>query len=160
MGTRVATLPSRRRSRVWLAVAVAVGALLVVGGGAAWLDWRNSGSSATTAGAPAVSLPTRTVEAGAVTVTLQPRRLDAGGAVFKISFDTHSVELDQDLTRQARLIVGSTTWPIASWSGDGPGGHHRGGELRFTATGAAEGTATLSIDGLPEPVTATWDVGN
>ena len=95
-----------------------------------------------------------------MTVKVQPRQLDVGGAVFKISFDTHSVDLDQDLTRQARLVVGGTTWPIAGWSGDGPGGHHREGELRFTAAGPATGTATLSIDGLPAAVTATWDIGS
>lgn len=159
MGTRVAPPNTGRRSRLWLLLVVGAVAFLALRGAVAWLDWRDTGSSATDTGVPSSSLPVRTVEAGAVTVKVQPRQLDVGGAVFKISFDTHSVDLDQDLTRQARLVVGGTTWPIAGWSGDGPGGHHREGELRFTAAGTAAGTATLSIDGLPEPVTATWDVG-
>ena len=111
-------------------------------------------------GSTTSSLAKRTVKAGSVTITLEPRQLGADGAAFKISFDTHEVELDQDMVRQARLVVGGAAWPALAWSGDGPGGHHREGELRFTASGPAAGTVTLSIDGLPEPVSATWDLGS
>lgn len=107
----------------------------------------------------ATSTADRTVQAGSVTVKIHRGQLDAGGAVFKISFDTHEIELDQDIVRQARLVVGETRWPAMAWSGDGPSGHHREGELRFKAAGAVTGTATLSIDGLPKPVSATWDLG-
>ena len=110
-------------------------------------------------GATTNSPANRTVKAGSVTVKLELRQLDADGAVFKIIFDTHEVELDQDMVRQTRLVVGETPWPAVAWSGDGPGGHHREGELRFTAAGPAAGVATLSIDGLPEPASATWNVG-
>jgi hypothetical protein len=160
MGPRVAALAAGRRSRLWLLLVVAAVALLVIGGVVAGLDRRNTRSSAINTGAPSPSLPARTVAAGAVTVKILPRQLDARGAVFKVSFDTHSVDLNQDLARQARLTVGGTTWPVAGWSGGGPGGHHREGNLSFNAIGTAVGTATLSIDGLPGPVTATWDVGN
>lgn len=102
----------------------------------------------------------RTIEAGSVTVKLQLRQLDVDGAVFELIFDTHNVELDQDLVQEARLVVGETPWPTEEWSGDGVGGHHREGELRFTAAGPAEGVATLTIDGLPEPVIATWEIGS
>ena len=159
MGTRVAELPTHRRSRLWLLLAVAAIAILGIRGAVAWLDWRDSGPSATNTAATS-SLPVRTIEAGAVTVKVEPRQLDAAGAVFKVTFDTHSVDLDQDLIRQARLVVGDTTWPVTGWSGDGPGGHHREGELRFAGAGPATGTAILTIDGLPEPVAATWDVGS
>lgn len=111
-------------------------------------------------GAATSSLAKRSVTAGSVTITFEPRRLGPDEAVFKISFDTHEFELDQDMVRQAHLVVGDTPWPVVAWSGDGPGGHHREGELRFTAAGPAAGTATLSIDGFAEPVSATWDVGN
>ena len=153
MGTRIAAPSLWRASRVWLAVVV--GVVLVVAGIVAWLG---PGSSGTSTNEPAASLPTRTVEAGAVTAKIQPRQIDASGANFKIVFDTHSVELDQDLNRQARLVVGGTDWPIEGWSGDGPSGHHREGELRFTAAGPAIGAATLTIDGLPAAATATWDL--
>lgn len=158
MGTRVVSLP-RRRIRLWLGLAGLGVAVVVVGGVAAWLDGRDAGPATTNDSVSTPTLPTRTVEAGAVTVELQPRQLDATGAAFKISFDTHSVALDVDVARESRLVVGGVTWPVAGWSGDGPGGHHREGELRFRAAGSATGTATLTLAGLPEPVTATWDLG-
>lgn len=123
------------------------------------LTWRDTGASTTNTAAPSTSLPTRTIEAGAVTVEVQPQQLDANGAVFKIILDTHSADLDQDLGGQASLVVGDTAWPAASRSGDEAGGHHREGELRFTAAGTAAGTATLAIDGFSGPVIATWDLG-
>ena len=132
---------------------VAVAGLVPVLGGCG-SETRSNNGAATKPGVD------RTVKAGSVTVKLQLRRLDSDGAVFEITFDTHDVELDQDMVQEARLVVGQTTWPVAKWSGDGVGGHHRAGELRFTAAGPAEGAATLSIDGLPEPVSATWDIGS
>ncbi len=80
--------------------------------------------------------------------------------MFEIIFDTHDVELDQDLVQETRLVVGETPSPTAEWSGDGVGGHHREGELRFTAASPAKGVATLSIGGLPELGGATWDIGS
>lgn len=105
-------------------------------------------------------LARRTIRAGEVDVTLEPIRLDAGGAVFEVVLDTHSVELSMDLAAAARLEVGGTTWKVAGWRGDGPGGHHRKGELRFTATGPPQGTVRLTLSGLPEPVEATWNLGS
>jgi hypothetical protein len=134
---------------------------VAVAGVAAWLDGRDAGPTTTNKDSVSTATlpPTRTVEAGAVTVKLAPRQFDATGATFKIIFDTHSVALDLDVARQSRLVVGDSTWPVDGWSGDGPGGHHREGELRFRPIGPAAGTATLTLAGLPEPVTATWELG-
>lgn len=160
MGTRIAPPTVRRdgRSRLGAAATVAALAGLLV----ALAGCGTSTSPATDA--TAASSPDRTVEVkvgevkvGEVKVGLNLRRLDADGAVFEIVFDTHSVELDQDLARDARLVVGDTTWPYAAWTGDGASGHHREGELRFTAAGPVVGTITLTIGGLPGPVTATWE---
>lgn len=132
-------------------VAVAVAAGL--------LAWRAAGDGSeddTRAAGRVGGLAERQVTAGAVTVKLRPLRLDAGGATIKVSFDTHSEELDQDLARLSRLEVGGRDWPGASWDGGGPGGHHREGELRFPAGGPAAGVARLTISGLPEPVEARW----
>lgn len=108
--------------------------------------------------APARSgLETLTVTAGEVDVSIEPRQLDDEVAVFTISLDTHSVELDADLTL-ATLQVGTSTWPGEGWTGDGPSGHHREGQLRFRAASTATGTATLTIPGLPEPVEASWQL--
>ncbi len=59
----------------------------------------------------------------------------------------------------ASTDVSGVAWPVESWSGDGPGGHHREGELRFGSGGAATGTARLALPGFPEPVEVTWDLG-
>ena len=153
------TFAYRQRGRKLRASVAVMVALVAVTGLAPVLSGcgsatRSDDSAAATFG------PARTVEAGSVTVKVRLRQLDVDGAVFEIIFDTHDVELDQDIVQEARLVVGETPWPAAEWSGDGVGGHHREGELRFSAAGPAEGIATLSIDGLPEPVIATWDIGS
>jgi hypothetical protein len=105
----------------------------------------------------AAGFDTRTVEAGEVTVTITPTRLDGAGATFNVVLDTHSVDLDLDLAASSALKVGDEQWNGAVWDGSGPGGHHREGSLAFTAGNTEpSGTATLTIGGLPEPVSATW----
>ena len=116
-------------------------------------------SSSAASPSPASKLPVRSVAAGAVEVKITPTELDASGAKFTIVLDTHSGDLSLDLTTTSQLDVGGTKWAVEGWTGDGPGGHHRTGQLRFTAKGPAQGTATLRISGLPEPVEATWELG-
>jgi hypothetical protein len=108
--------------------------------------------------APA-EFPRRTVQAGGVEVALQPLRIDASGAVLEVVLDTHVTELDMDLTAGAVLDVGGQPWPTLAWEGDGPGGHHREGRLRFDAAGPAAGTVTLRLRGFEAPVEATWTMG-
>ena len=98
------------------------------------------------------------VKAGSITVSITPTRLDDGGASFDVVLDTHSVELDMDLTT-AVLEVDGTTWGRPRWSGDGQGGHHRSGRLDFSAAGPARGPARLALSGFPTPVEAEWDLG-
>lgn len=135
-------------------IVAALGLVVVVGG--ILLATRGGGNDPSPEGAGA-GLESRTVAAGEVDVRIEPRRLDGEGAVFTITLDTHSVELSADLTR-ATLEVGAAAWPVEGWSGDGPGGHHREGQLRFQAAGTAAGTATLTIPGLPGPVEAAWEL--
>jgi hypothetical protein len=103
-------------------------------------------------------LPARTIDAGEVEMIITPTQFDDQGAAFSISLDTHSADLSIDLINSSVLDVSGTTWTPMSWTGDGPDGHHRSGELRFSAQGPATGTAILTIAGLPEPVTATWEL--
>lgn len=138
-----------RRLVIAIALAAAFGALAACGGG--------NGEGSPSSGP--VALPTRTVEAGEVTVKIEPLRVDANGAEFKLTFDTHSVPLDLDVARSASLAVADTAWDGANWSGDGPGGHHREGTVRFAARGPATGTVALRLVGLPGPVDATWVLG-
>lgn len=103
-------------------------------------------------------LPAQTIQAGDVEVVITPTQFDENGATFSISLDTHSGDLSLDLTNSSVLDVGGTEWAFESWTGDGPDGHHRSGEIRFSAQGPANGTASLKITGLPETVTATWEL--
>ncbi len=69
----------------------------------------------------------------AVSVKVSPRGLTSGSPlVFDVSMNTHSVELNYDLTQVATLIddAGNSYQPT-SWEGAPPGGHHRNGVLTF-----------------------------
>ena len=70
-----------------------------------------------------------------VTVTVTPTLLDekSGEWKFDVVMDTHSVELDQDMTKVAILIdEQGKEYKAQSW--DGPtGGHHREGVLSFNS---------------------------
>ena len=147
--------------RRFLIVAAVLGlALVAVACGSDGTTTASPPPNEPSAQAPASSpLITKTVEAGAVTVKIDPVRVDATGAEFKVSFDTHSVNLDFDVARNAALTVGGAPWSGATWSGDGPDGHHRSGTIRFGPGGPAQGAAVLSLGGLPAPVNATWTLG-
>lgn len=155
MGSRMTSPSTARRRLTWLVVAALAVALLAVWG---VVDRRDTDTATTTEGSSS-ALPARSVAAGEVTVKIEPRRLDSGGATFKVTFDTHAVELDLDVADAARFVVDGTLWPVTGWSGDGPGGHHREGELRFRTAGPVGGTATLTLDGLPKRATASWELG-
>jgi hypothetical protein len=82
-------------------------------------------------------------------------------AKFDLSFNTHSVELDQDLTAVAELNddQGRSLRP-RQWDGSPPGGHHRKGTLIFPALPASVKSVTLTIRNVadvPER-TFTWQV--
>lgn len=128
--------------------------VLLLGGGILLAARDRDGEATADAGA---GLGPRTVTAGEVEVTIEPRRLDDREAAFDVSLDTHAVELDMDLT-DATLEVGGTPWPAAGWDGDGPGGHHREGKLRFDPEGPATGRVQLVLAGFPEPVDVAWDL--
>ncbi len=101
-------------------------------------------------------LPARTITAGAVDIVIEPIRIDDAGALFRVVMDTHSEELSADPARTSVLEVNGVEWTGATWSGDPAGGHHRGGELAFEASGPAAGSVVLSIGGFSAPVQTTW----
>jgi hypothetical protein len=76
-----------------------------------------------------------------------------------LGFETHAVELSLDVAEVASLEVGGTPWPNPTWSGSLPGGDHRDGELGFDAGGHPRAEAVLTIEGLDEPVVASWVLG-
>lgn len=68
-----------------------------------------------------------TVKATPLSISRQAARWD-----FELEISTHAVPLDQDMVRAAVVIDGAgNTQPPLAWDGDGPGGHHRKGVLRF-----------------------------
>ena len=136
--------------------AIVVLAFLAVRGIVAWQDTNPTVSKASASNGPVYE--SRTIAAGAVEVKLEPQRIDASGAAIKLTFDTHSVDLGFDLTKTAHLTVSGQPWPATTWSGDGPGGHHREGTVQFSSAGPAIGTADLHLDGLPAPVASSWSL--
>lgn len=65
---------------------------------------------------------------------------------FQIAINTHSVDLDFDLTKIATLHdnFGKDYYPL-EWEGSEPGGHHRNGILRFPAINAKAKSIKLII---------------
>lgn len=121
-------------------VAVAVVAVL----------WLNIGTSEQT---PSALVP-RTVDIGAIDVRIEPHHIDATGALVKVTLDTHTTDLDMPLA--GTLDVDGAQWPGGAWSGDPASGHHRTGEFRFRAAGRPSGTATFTLGGFDDPVSAQW----
>lgn len=85
---------------------------------------------------------------GGVTVVVTPQSLsrDAASWNFTVVFDTHSQDLNDDLTKAAVLLdgAGGRYAPIG-WEGPGPGGHHREGVLRFKAISPRPQSIELQI---------------
>lgn len=115
-----------------------------------------AGCAAPAADGPSAG-PVRVAEGGDVEITVTPLSLGGGGAVFRVAFDTHTVELGFDPVAVSRLETPAGVVPADSWEGDGPGGHHREGELRFP-TDARLGDLQLRID-VDEPVVVDWKSG-
>ena len=102
-------------------------------------------------------LETRRLTVRGVDIEIKPLRLDDQEAVFAVSLDTHELDLSADLTRST-LDVDGTVRPAESWSGDGPGGHHREGQLRFRLDQRLNGSVTLALSGFTKPAEASWEI--
>lgn len=72
---------------------------------------------------------------GAVTVTVLPKSISESGPwEFKVTLDTHSGALDEDMVAVSVLIDGTgREYAPLAWEGDPAGGHHREGILKFKA---------------------------
>lgn len=94
---------------------------------------------------------TQTSSEGPVTVAVTPKQLAASADTweFEIALNTHSVELDHDLT-QISTLTGSDgqSYGPGVWQGDGPSGHHRSGVLRFQVPATAPEAVDLTIRGV------------
>ena len=76
----------------------------------------------------------QTSDAGRVVIDVTPLTLSGDDWHFDVALNTHSVSLDFDLTEVSvlRCDQGQEYAP-AAWEGDGPGGHHRSGVLKFAS---------------------------
>ena len=80
------------------------------------------------------SLAPQTNSEGAVEVEVTPIEISDTSDLrqFKIVLNTHSVELDQDLTKSTLLFDNKRNqYEPLSWNGAPAGGHHREGILTF-----------------------------
>lgn len=80
------------------------------------------------------SLETKESSEGSVTVAVTPQSLDPSSSTwdFEIALNTHSEELNEDLTTISELIDDQgKLYKPASWEGAPAGGHHRQGILKF-----------------------------
>ncbi len=97
---------------------------------------------------------TNTDEQANVTVIVTPLDLSSQSAQWKfdVVMDTHSVELDQDMTKVAVLIddQGKEYTPL-TWEGP-TGGHHREGTLTFARITPAPKSVELKITGIADVV--------
>ena len=104
---------------------------------------------------------TKTKDQANVTVVVTPIDLSPNSKEWKfnILMDTHSVELDQDMTKIAVLLddQGKEYKPL-NW--DGPvGGHHREGELIFNQITPIPKSIELKISGIGDVVRKfTWQL--
>lgn len=90
-----------------------------------------------------------------VTVTVTPSDLflESTEWKFDVVMDTHSVELDQDMTKNAILTDGSgKEYSPARWEGAPAGGHHREGMLVFSPIAPTPKSVELKITGIADTV--------
>lgn len=100
------------------------------------------------------ALLTQTNDEGSVTVEVTPELSDKTTWKFKVTIDTHSGDLAEDMTQVTTLEddKGNSYRPIA-WDGAPPGGHHREGDISFIAISPKPDSITLrikTIGGIPE----------
>jgi len=97
------------------------------------------------------SLETKENTEGPVSVTVTPRNLEEGLTTwdFEMALDTHSQELNYDLTSLVELVddQGKIYQPSA-WEGDNPTGHHRKGVLKFNAVSPRPKSWELKISNV------------
>ena len=106
---------------------------------------------------------TQTDDQAGVTIVVTPLDLapESSEWKFDVGINTHSVELDQDMTKIVVLTddQGKEYKPVR-WDGAPPGGHHREGVLAFSAIRPAPrlvGLTIRDIGGIPAR-SLQWDL--
>ena len=92
------------------------------------------------------NLPPQSSSESGVTVKVTPRSLAGAAWEFEVVFDAHSGDLKDDLLKAAVLVAdGGAPLSPTGWQGDGPGGHHRKGVLRFKPAAASPASIELRV---------------
>lgn len=80
-----------------------------------------------------ITLSSQEKEEGSVTIGVIPEMVAVGKKPsFKLEFNTHSVDLDFDVTKSVYLVNDSgVIYKNSLWDGASAGGHHRSGILTF-----------------------------
>lgn len=111
---------------------------------------------------PSSAFEMQSKSAGSVDIDVTPKVIQVGQPMaFEILMNTHSVDLSDDMTQIVILRddQGKEYQPIA-WEGQEPGGHHRGGIIKFAASASKPKYVELVIKGLakvPERI-FRWDL--
>ena len=96
---------------------------------------------------------TKTDDQADITVVVTPLDLapESSEWKFDIGINTHSVELDQDMTKIVVLTddQGKVYQPVG-WDGAPPGGHHREGVLMFAPVTPYPQNLTLNIKDIAD----------
>jgi len=111
-------------------------------------------------GAQAQPLATQSSADRGVTLKVTPKTIGPASELeFAVVLDTHSAELDDDLVKSAVLLVDGKELRPVSWTGAGPGGHHREGVLKFPVLPQASQAIELRIQRTGESAARMfrWD---
>lgn len=95
-----------------------------------------------------------------VTLKVTPKAIGPASELeFAVVLDTHSADLDDDLVKSAVLLVDGKELRPVSWTGAGPGGHHREGVLKFPIPPQAPQAIELRIQRTGESAARVfrWD---
>lgn len=102
----------------------------------------------------------KTDEQASVTVVVTPTDLSPNSKEWKfdIVMNTHSIELDQDITKIATLVDDQgKEYKPTRWEGSGAGGHHREGVLIFNQISPMPESVELKIFDISDVVrNFTW----
>jgi len=84
---------------------------------------------------------------GEVDIKVTPLVLKAGEKPqFEIEFNTHSIELDFNISQIASLTNDNgNAYTSSTWEGSPPGGHHREGTLTFSESLKETKSITLAL---------------
>ena len=113
--------------------------------------------------ASADAMATQSSSDQGVTVKVTPKLIGSPDRrwEFAIVLDTHSADLNDDLTQSTTLTTNDgRTFKPTDWVGAGPTGHHREGVLAFEVPPPRPGAVELKIarPGEPTPRTFRWQL--